>query len=273
MKNMVWGFVATVFFSASGAFSGIISGTDTIIYNHNICFSPHSITPLLSGVAAGRAGFVYKCTTSAGQIDLFVVEELLGTCMYICHTLAIGSPRPFYVSKKDLGAMNLLSPLAVQDTGLFTRYDTGHYDIHVQDSNCYLPHIAPLGTNGPTIGPDNFIVIKNAAGKYIMVQFEVVVGTGTYYSPMPITYTYLRGYVIRWYLQTDGTLNFGDITRVRVKFPRDQAVTEERLGMKEILQGIYNIKGQRMARDDQRIRKTAGVMLIKKGGTVMRVFR
>jgi hypothetical protein len=169
--------------------------------------------------------------------------------------------------------MNLLSPLAIRDTSLFTRYDTVRNDIHVRDSaNCYLPHIAPMGANGIPIGTDNFIILKNSSNRYILARFEPVWAIDTDYTPMPTFHTYHKGYIVRWFLQTDGTLNFGDITGIRWLAPQNRAITEERANMKEILQAMYNIKGQRMAADYHGVRKATGVMLIKNASGVTRVF-
>jgi hypothetical protein len=102
-------------------YSDVIQGNDTLFYNKDLAFSPHSITSNSWQGTIGHAGLVYTCTTSIAQLDLFVAEELLGTCTYICHTLAVGSPRPFYLSKNVFDTSCLSATVDVDDTTHFIK--------------------------------------------------------------------------------------------------------------------------------------------------------
>lgn len=144
-------------------------------------------------------------------IDVFVAQEAVGVCIYFCPFLAVGSPRPFYISKMPFYSENFSTPLDLNDASGFAKYDTLKSDPHVHDSShCYLPHI--FGFVSTDSG--NFVIFKNLSRQYVLARFNTLMTTGYYSDPMPESYTYVSGYVIKWYLQTDGTANFNGINQV-----------------------------------------------------------
>jgi hypothetical protein len=238
-----WGILVVSLFSFS--YAGIIRGTDTVLYNHNIQFSPHSITSNPKNWMP--AGFVYSCATSTPQMDLFVAEELLGTCIYICHGLAVGSPRPFYLSKTafDSAYFSVTIP-NLNDTTRFTRCDTVRNDPHVRDTvHCYFPHVGNslLAPSAPSINPGYFAIIQNSANQYIVARFDTIMAIDVVCEPICADHPYLKGYKIRWYLQTNGTFDFRGFAGIAEKDPV-RSVTQKKTGNSA---EYFSVSGRRFA--------------------------
>lgn len=200
--------IKTVFFIVallSLSFSDLLSGTDSVNYNHALNF--FSNTDTMNMHPTGGRGFVFPCTTSIADFDLFVAEEMLGTCIYICHTLAVGSPRPFYVAKKEI---NLSSDLNLNDTSYFAKIDTVRNDKHEtwNTEGCYLPHINPAAGDSILSKSKILLVLKNSQNRYVFAVLNLIHVTGTYEDVQRFEYSYDKGYLAHWFLQTDGTTNF-----------------------------------------------------------------
>lgn len=228
--NRLKRFIVVLFYcTVSQAVAEIISGTNFVQYNHDITFSPYTDSENeWDSTTHGSDGsnLVYTCSApSVSEIDFFVAEEQVGVCTYICHALAIGSPRPFYLSKIQFGEYDFSQELRLDATAEFIKIDTVTIDTHtkyVDSVNCYLPHIIidDIDDNGYEEYTDiDFGIFKNRDGNCILITFTPVFdisfeNTGL---PDPAGHTYLKGYEINWFLQNDGSLEFDDITHA---FPR-----------------------------------------------------
>lgn len=232
-------FISLIFcFSSNQA--AVVNGTDEVSYNQNILFSNDSITN--NPLRYQRAGYVYACTASTPKMDMFVAEEELGTCTFICHTLAVGSPRPFYFSKQKLSSSFFSTIPVLADASKFVKYDTVHKDSHVNDStDCYLPHANSI----QEIPPGYFGIFQNSAKQYIMAQFDSV--WANYLDCDQVTFKctshpYLKGYKIHWYLQTNGTLDFRDVVNA---VERDRVHPEIKVS-KEYCRQYFSLSGRRV---------------------------
>ncbi len=193
--------------------ANVIKGTTEVDFNHNLRFTPCLITEDSTYTPRGR---VYACTPATPSIDLFVAERDVGTCTWICHILAIGSPRPFYLSKRAFTTSTLTGTLNVTDRSQFVTFDTVRNTAGGRDSlPCYLPHA--LDTQ---IASGYFAVFQNSERQYVLAVFNSIMDDYTDCSqpPLPVnctSHSYRKGYRIDWYLQPNRTLNFsGTITEV-----------------------------------------------------------
>jgi len=199
-------------------FSEIISGTDRLIYNENITFLSGTITKNRwdSTLHEESAYNVYKCTANVESIDVFNAVKMVGTCTYTCHILAIGSPRPFYLSKIPFGSFDFSGELNISDTSKFMKIDTLINDPMVSTSpNCFLPHVILRSTTyegAKKYELVDFGIFKNRDGKYIVAKFDTVMDVSSDGAPEPQMHSYLKGYTITWYLQNDGSLQFETIS-------------------------------------------------------------
>jgi len=231
-------FLMLLFIIPLCAFSEIIHGTDTLNYdfNNNIVFSPHSLfSDTYNPANYGNEGRLYVCSASIPQIDIFVEVAEEGTCMYICHILAVGSPRPFYFSKTPFDSTKLSMQINLSDTLKFTKYDTIHANPQVHDTmNCYLPFLV-ISNQG------NFGIFKNIYGCNILAKFDPVIETA--YDTWNFRYyQYLKGYIITWYLQTNGSTDFTYIDNVKPAKPHIVSYINNQNNQSE----YFNIRGQRI---------------------------
>lgn len=199
----------------------LISGTAYLACDSNISFSPllFSTNPKIENKENG--GYVYSCAAKLNNLfDLFVATEFRNyTCAFTCRNIAIGSPRPFYISLDYFAPATFSFPLLLNDADHFVRCDTVRIDCHspgkkVSDStcdstHCYLPHI---GTVRPERQPSfgSFLVIKNSYDQWVCVTLNSVMRKDEYDSNR----YYIAGYRMNWYLQTDHTLDFTALTVV-----------------------------------------------------------
>jgi hypothetical protein len=221
----------------------IIKGTDIVLYNQNIEFNSHSITanPLIYQ----QAGFVYLCAASAPQMDMFVAQELLGVCTFICHSLAVGSPRPFYTSKTAFDSVyfSVMFP-NLNDTTRLTLCDTVRNDLHVHDNtHCYLPHVGNGALSSIPIKPGYCAIFRNSwgsMGRYILARFDTIMAMSTVCEPTCTSYPYLKGYRIRWYLQDNGTPDFRGFANI-IDNPPPQSVIRTTINKK-----LFSISGRQL---------------------------
>lgn len=212
--------VITVLFS--NTFSEIISGTNILLYNENITFHSRTITKNTRDSTLHDKGLsnVYKCTADVESIDVFNAVKINATCTFICHILAIGSPRPFYLSKIPFESFDFSDVLNISDTSVFMKIDTLINETIVSNSsNCFLPHVILRSTEylvAKKYDSVNFGIFKNIDGKFIAAKFDTVMDLSSDGAPEPQMHPYLKGYNIKWFLQNDGSLNFKDITAMQL---------------------------------------------------------
>jgi hypothetical protein len=155
-----------------------------------------------------RSRMIYPCSTNVAGQDFFMNYFEMSTCICVCPSAAIGSPRPFYRPKKSLSTMDLRGRLKLTDTTLFTKIDTVKQSNY--SSGCALPYIiSPM--NGP--GPLMFIV-TTANNNYALVILTSTITTvqcSDYSIPgQPYFWTHdrLMGYTATWYINTSGIADF-----------------------------------------------------------------
>ncbi len=242
--------------------AALVSGEDIILCDSNLTFSPHAVTPntLARDAYAGR---LYPCIQITPSIDLFfAIEFNLYVCSYICRNTAVGSPRPFYVSKQQYADSLVRLPLNVGDTTRFTRIDTVRIDNHGPTgprTGCFLPHLGTTSASANPVNSGYFLILDNADGKHILAKMTAIISQGmdgTY------VYYYLSGYRIQWYLQTDGSFNFTGLAGVRQ--PSFKPVSC-RNGLKShaISAQKFNISGQLISGKDNSLRNAHGIYLIR----------
>ena len=166
-----------------------------------------------------RSQVVYPCTTGAVNRDFYMNYFEHSTCICVCPSGALGSPRPFYQSKKAFGSMNLSTVLNLADTSLFTRIDTVRQAAY--GGGCALP-FTELWYTQPGV-----FVVTTADGRYALVRLTQVIitvncsdydpYTGTTYS---WTQSRLDGYNVTWYITNNGQPYFGWIPSGVVSGPR-----------------------------------------------------
>jgi hypothetical protein len=242
-------------------FSGIITGIDTVRNHKALEFSPHASFDISRNDSSARAGEVPTCIAASPLMDVFVAQEAVGVCIYFCPFLALGSPRPFYLSKMPFYSESFSTPLDLNDASRFVKYDTLKFDPHVLDStHCYFPHISRFVSTDS----GNFIVFKNIARQYVLARFNTIMTTGYYTDPMPQTYTYVSGYVIKWYLQTDGTANFNGINQVPT-FRQNSMKHLEKPSLGKI--DYFSIQGQRISPQN----RSESVVIERNGSNIRKI--
>jgi hypothetical protein len=264
MKSYIMLLAFLVILTAFSLYAEIVSGYVYVPVSSDLSFTSNAVTPTTC-LRNEYNGGVYPCSTSARTIDLFVaVEYGLYVCAYTCWNIAIGSPRPFYVSRQAFDPLDLLSPLDLKDTARFSRIDTIHRDMHIPmmpfgDSlHCYQPHIGTVNANYSPI-EGGFLLLKTSTDK-----FAIAIPSPVFLEQKIDTYyrRYLGGFQVTWHMQTDGTLNFSDITSIRMLIPHGKTILQPSQEIKELSQGIYNIKGQRISANYLRLQKAPGIIII-----------
>jgi hypothetical protein len=174
-----------------------------------------------------RSQVVYPCSTSAANRDLFINYFEHSTCICVCPSGAVGSPRPFYKSKISFGAMNLTTPLDLADTARYTRVDT------VRQTGCALPYsvIDLYGSYNET----GVFIMTTSDNKYVLLRLSQIVNTVQCYdydyttgATYQWTQSRLGGFTATWYLTSSGQPYFGWIPRANIA-GKPQAVTPRRL--------------------------------------------
>lgn len=242
--------ILLVFTIPFSVFPAILQGNDTVIYNKNILFSPHSIsTNIWDSTNHTKKGFVYTCNASLPQVDVFVAEEGFTTCTYICHTLAVGSPRPFYFSKIPFNGFSLDAPLILSDSSKFTKCDSIHKDtyIFIDSTHCYLPHTILFDSYLQALQTGNFAVFKNINNFYLLAKFDTLMAIDTVYQPMPTYYPYIKGFKINWYLQNNGSTDFSNIVGIE---PNRLHFIPHKDNIKNDFE-FFNVRGQRLINNNK----------------------
>jgi hypothetical protein len=198
----------------------IISGTAYLNCDSNISFSPlhFSANPKIENTE--NSGYVYSCAAKLNSsFDLFVATEFrMYACAFTCRNIAIGSPRPFYISLENGFAPATFShQLLLNDTNRFIKCDTVRIDCHspgkrswdstCDSTHCYLPHIGTALANQQFPPYFCFLVIKNSYDQWVCVKFDSVMRRDEFDSSR----YYIAGYRLNWYLQTDSTLDFSAV--------------------------------------------------------------
>jgi hypothetical protein len=238
-----------VIFMAFALSAEIVSRTQKVPLNSTVALLPNSCI-LKEGTCEKNEfrGYIYPCSSSSASFDLFTaVEYDMYPCIFICQNIAIGSPRPFYVSRKPVFPFGNLT---LSDTGSFIRCDTVKGDKHIpdtpaDDNRCYLPH---LGNPAPKVSPVDsgcFLMIRSIVGLYALVLLKPVLQQQSYQGT---TEYYITGFQITWYFQTDGSLNFSGVTGIgRQMIPTRHLSLSRRAGAMGIASGCYSIRGQKIS--------------------------
>jgi len=167
-------------------------------------------------IPSERSQVVYPCTTSAINRDFFMNYFEHSLCICVCPSAAIGSPRPFYRSKKTFATMNLTVPLDLTDTALFTKIDTVR-----QSGGCALPYfvIDLYGSYNETF----VYIVKTYNNTYALVRLSQIVNTvqcSDYDPNTGITDTWtqsrLNGFTVTWHLNSSGQPYFGWVPQAGV---------------------------------------------------------
>jgi hypothetical protein len=166
-------------------------------------------------IPSERSQVVYPCTTSAVNRDFFMNYFEHSLCICVCPSGAIGSPRPFYQSRKSFAAMNLTTVLDLADTALYTRIDTVRQAAYA--GGCALPFIELWYTES------GVFIVTTSDHRYALVRISQVInsvqcsdydpGTGTTYY---WNQSRLNGYNVTWYLTNSGQPYFGWVSQTDV---------------------------------------------------------
>jgi hypothetical protein len=248
--NKLW-ITFLILFTAifSEVYSEIISGTDRLLYNENVTFIPHSITKNTWNSTMHEEGSynVYKCTADVDSIDIFNAVQMVGTCTFTCHILAIGSPRPFFLSKIPFESFDFSDELNIYDTLKFMKIDTLINNPMVSNSlKCLLPHVIlrSIGYLGAKKYESvDFGIFKNIEGKYFIAKFDTIMNLSSDGAPEPQMHPYLKGYNIKWYLQNDGSLQFDNITSILPIVKKEYKAKK----IKDDVKTYYDIYGRKIS--------------------------
>jgi len=166
-----------------------------------------------------RSQVVYPCSTSAVNRDFFMNYFEHSTCICVCPSGAIGSPRPFYKSRISFAAMNLTTPLVLTDTARYTRVDTVRNAAYAD--SCALPFFVfdSYGSYNET----GVYIMMTSDNKYALVRVTPVTKTVQCYDYDPYqdtTYTWtqtrMSGFAVTWYLTNSGLAYFGWVPQAHV---------------------------------------------------------
>ena len=138
--------------------------------------------------------------------DLFFYPEKVFTCICFMDTFAIGSSKPFYVSKKSVDSVDFSSNLNLNSEDIYYKIDTMYND-PTEPATCVRPHIH-TGKIDSTYYP-KFLIINTKSG-YVLVTYrdlwctfvDITLGTIRFYNKI----------LVDSYLQDDNSLNFSDIS-------------------------------------------------------------
>jgi hypothetical protein len=236
----------------SFCFSGIINSIDTVDVYENIVFNPHSITDDHSYPSSypSQGNYVYYCNVPLPQMDIFIAPEIPATCTYPCSMISIGSSKSFYLSKINFDSFDFEKRLNLADTNKFIKYDTIRNDEHGgrNDSNdCFLPHFLYGSISRPFKSPGNFVIINNANNLYVLVKFEPIDSVYTKFMGRD-SHVYLHGFKMTSYLQDNGSLDFNDMTRIKLN--RSTLISNQHIQNKK-LKGYFDLYGRIFVSDNK----------------------
>jgi hypothetical protein len=189
----------------------ITSGIDSVLLNEDLCFSTKAIStnaniPAGTNLANLKYHYgVYSCTTKIAAVDFSAFAAVPGVCTWYCVFPAIGSPRPFYISKNSFGSLSFATSLNLADTSIFSRKDT--LTSFEGASGCYLPYLQNWNS-------DPAFVLKTSSNNYALFKLQAFFGVWLELNGCDtcfIKHPYVAGYVITWYLQNNGTTDFSKI--------------------------------------------------------------
>jgi len=223
------------------AFSQITrSGTFKLNDYVNLSTGTYSSIP----VPNERSQVVYPCITSAVNRDFFMNYFEHSTCICVCPSGAIGSPRPFYKSKISFAAMNLTTVLDLTDTARFTRIDT------VRQSGCALPFFVIDNWYNET----GVYIVKTYNNAYALVRITPVIitvqcydydpGTGTEYR---WTQSRLNGYNVTWYLTNGGQAYFGWVSQAGIASTPSAVTPQRRQNTISPRAEVYSLLGRKIS--------------------------
>jgi hypothetical protein len=180
-------------------------------------FALNDYVNLSSGVKGSWGGEnsqlnLYPCTTSAIGRDFFINYIDISTCICKCPSGAVGSPRPFYQSKKPFYSMNFDKPLNFKDTTAFTEIDTIR-KFYYDTTTCRLPFII-LGRVESVIIATITSNYQPTRIQYALIHLKPIITTVKCYDyPTDPGYdmSHLGGYMVTWYVQDNGTADFHEV--------------------------------------------------------------
>jgi hypothetical protein len=151
----------------------------------------------------------YPCTTNAAGKDFYTNFYDVSVCICPCPSGAIGSPRPFYLSKKPLGQMDFNQALPLGDTLLFTKIDTVRNAAF--SGGCALPFIVK-----PRYVTPNPFVVSTGNHRFALVMVTPIIKNVECLDVSPPniyrwTEDHLVGYGVRWYLSPNPHPYFPDL--------------------------------------------------------------
>ena len=193
------------------AFSGIVSGVDTLDLQHVYNWQ---YMDLISGnvdtMSVFHSGYSLPTTTSAQGYDFFC---MLLHCTCVCldgNSAPFGSFRPFYTLNTTFDSLNLKAPLNLANTLLFTRNDTNK-------TNSLLPYIT-ISSKPATC------VVTTSANTYALLRISPVRDTTVCWDMGYDTVVNLRKFIVTRYVQENGTLDFSGISSAIAKSPTRASV-------------------------------------------------
>jgi hypothetical protein len=173
-------------------------------------FGLHDYLDLQSGTGGSFQLPFYPCSTSAKNRDFFMNYVDVSTCICACPSGAIGSPRPFYQSKKSLQDIPLDKPLNLQDTAFFTKIDTATEDCYYH-TGCFLPFVLNHSQSAVyiiTLPLPNTIYACYYA---LVILKPIVINVNCSDLSAEWTQNRLTGYTATWYVQNNRTLDFSGV--------------------------------------------------------------
>jgi len=226
------------------AFSGIVSGVDTLDLQHVYNWQ---YMDLISGnvdtMSVLHTGFSLPSTTSAQGYDFFCI---LSHCTCVCldgNSAPFGAFRPFYTLNTTFDSLNLKAPLNLANTLLFTRNDTNK-------TNSLLPYIT-ISSKPATC------VVTTSANTYALLKIVPIRDTTVCRADIfPDTVVNLRKFIVTRYVQENGTLDFSGISSAIAKSPTRASVGRAvqkgyriAVGSRNIpsnATAVYSLKGERI---------------------------
>jgi hypothetical protein len=200
-----------IMFLPSLLFSQIITKSGTYNLNDYINLQTGASANLQKGTYDRNQ---YPCTTRVDNRDLFMNGINITLCVCACPYGAIGSPRPFYKSKKSFSTMNLSYPLNLKDTTFFTKIDT--VTNYTYFSGCFLPFYV-LDIHGNSSG---VFVITTSSDKYALVRLNPNIISHLCYdleTQSSWSQDLLTGYNVTWYLQSNGAPYFYGVDQSNIQ--------------------------------------------------------
>ena len=190
----------------------IIKGTDTLKFDHAIVIGKtHSV--------AYTTTSKLQITTSPNAFDLFVQVTGCTLCMGCCCSYVIASSRPFYFSKKESVKFDFSKEINLVDTTNFYYLDTTSGPKYSSGIEYYFPKLdgqEGLGVNLYNAIKSNFIIVKNAENKFILIKMQTI----SDFNPINPINSCPYGIIVNWQIQNNGSIFFDSPTNIKKRNTR-----------------------------------------------------